>query len=44
MLSEGRYVTTGTCQCLIGSIVKWCLIIIDWITSLTVYSIDGVGG
>jgi hypothetical protein len=44
MLSKSHRVTTGTCQCLIGSVVKWCLNVIYRITPLTVYRIGGVGG
>jgi hypothetical protein len=29
LLSEGHRVITGMCQCLIRSIVKWCLNVID---------------
>jgi hypothetical protein len=44
MSFESHRVTTGMCQCLIGSVVKWCLIVIDQIAPLIVYSIDRVVG
>jgi hypothetical protein len=44
LIFEGRCVTTSTCQCLIRTIVKWCLNVIDQITPLTAYSNGRVGG